>query len=137
MPRCSRSSEGPAQAEEWRARSARAEAALGGDADDVMEVFELEDDGADAAADQPSVAGAASEVPDSAPEAGSDLATTRTGSTGRWTRLTKPRRGTRRGHDADDLGDPADVLEPEVAAILAETADDASEDARAADESAE
>ena len=83
-----------AEADEWRSRAARAEAALSGDADDVIEVFELEDDD-DAAAPADTPAAAAAVVGDE-PDPGDDL-------------------------------DPGAVLEPEVAAVLAETSDESPE----------
>ncbi|MFB9960914.1 hypothetical protein [Agromyces bracchium] len=96
-----------ADAAHWRALSERAEAALEGARPDFIEVFELDvdeepiaiDDGA--APDEPEASTGEDVVaPGSAPEPDADA---------------EP--------DAEPEGDPADAIEPEVAAILAETAD--------------
>jgi hypothetical protein len=117
------------EAEEWRARSARAEAALGGDADDVIEVFELEDDGADEARVESQVPDASTDAPETtlAPESDRAEADIEEASPD----------GTGAAEADDDHEDPGAVLEPEVAAILAETADDPRPGSQPADESAE
>ncbi|WP_350346951.1 hypothetical protein ABIQ69_09865 [Agromyces sp. G08B096] len=88
-----------AEADEWRARAMRADEALNGPSDDeVFEVFELEEDlsGADVDADE--IAGPLDPTDQDAAAAAGDVA---------------------------DEGDPADAIEPEVAALLAETDPDA------------
>ncbi|MFC5791436.1 hypothetical protein EDM22_07740 [Agromyces tardus] len=123
------------EAEEWRARSARAEAALGGDADDVIEVFELEEDGADEARVESQVPDASTDGPDApdAPEPTLAPVSDRTEADVDDASAD----GTGAAEADDDHEDPGAVLEPEVAAILAETADDPRPGSQPADESAE
>ena len=122
------------EAEEWHARAARAEAAIGADAGDVVEVFELEDDDADAAtaasAPEESDPGATPEdsstaAPDVVDAADATPVAASTGEDGVASDTLA----------SDGSDDPGAVLEPEVAAILAETA--GPEGAPRADESVE
>ncbi|MGR2754007.1 hypothetical protein [Agromyces arachidis] len=83
----------------WRERAQRAEAALAGDDADLVEVYELDD-----AVDGPSAA----DAPDR--EAGPSMSATDL--------PDEPRPAD----EPADAGDPADAIEPDVAAILAETA---------------
>ncbi|MGR0320537.1 hypothetical protein [Agromyces sp. ZXT2-3] len=92
----------------WRALSDRAEAALEGARPDFIEVFELETDEepiaiAHPVADDAEEADTAADDAPSAPEG-----------------ETEPAGGLEA--DVDEASDPADAIEPEVAAILEETA---------------
>jgi 23S rRNA pseudouridine2605 synthase len=82
-----------AESASWRERAERAEAALAGDAIDLVEVYDIEGDEAGETG-TPAQPAAATPVADQPAQAGSEPA-----------------------------GAPGDAIEPEVAAILAETAD--------------
>ncbi len=106
-----------ADAVHWRALADRAEAALQGARPDFIEVFELEVDEEPVAIAAPPTEDAEA---DGAPEAESG------------TSEPEPERAASDGDAVgDEASDPADAIEPEVAAILAETAhlDDESGDA--------
>lgn len=104
----------------WRERAQRAEAALAGEGLDLIEVYEVQGDdgveetpvdesGATAAAEEPAESvEAPAQVPADEPAQEPDDESVEEGS---------PER------DSEPTGDPADAMEPEVAAILAETAD--------------
>jgi hypothetical protein len=95
-----------ADAEAWRARAIRADEAINGPGDDeVFEVFEVEEE----PGDEPE----ASASPETEAEA-----------EGEADAEAEPEASASPETEADaapDLGDPADAIEPEVAALLAET----------------
>ncbi len=102
------SSGAPTEAADWRARVVRAEAALGGPAEDeTVEIFEIEEEGgieapADAEREAPAGAEAEAEA-DAAPEASA---------------LDADSEAPADAEPADD--DPGAVLEDDVAAVIAE-----------------
>jgi len=93
----------------WRARAARAEEALGGPAEsEVFEVFELEErDETDVSGAPVADAGVVADVADAGDVSGAPVAD------------TGDVADTSDGSDV--FADPADAIEPEVAALLAET----------------
>lgn len=90
----------------WRERAQRAEAALAGEGLDLIEVYEVEaDDAVEGAPVDESAAMTAAEEPVESVEPPAD------------------ERIEAASSEVESAGDPANAIEPEVAAILAETAD--------------